>query len=239
MHNSDVDWSTFSSTAYLEHNYARLRADDALIVGRLAQFYSALPHGLRVLEVGTGPNMYPVLAALPVAERIDVVEHAPTNVAWLRDEVKQLSEVWRPFWQALQKASPLYAHVDPARAVRDLVRVEQASIFDLAEEQWDVVSMHFVAESITSDSAEFDKAMQKFLCAVRHGGSFVAALMEGSRGYAVLDAEFPALAVDEAVVRAALPGAVDVEVLRIGLEADEEELRTGYSGMLVVTGRRA
>jgi len=239
VNNSEADWDKFPCEAYLNHNYGRLRSDDDTILQRLAAFYDALPAGLEVVEVGTGPNLYPVLAALPVAKSIDIIEYPAGNLRWLRQEIANLSDFWQAYWMRLSELSDRYAPLDPKALVAKRVRVNRGSIFNLPSQSWDVGSMHFVAESITSSGDEFRQAVHSFLRCLRFGGHFVAALMENSTGYRILDADFPAYPVDSLAVEDVMNGlTADLSISRIELP-ENEPLRAGYTGMLFVTGRRA
>lgn len=238
VRNADVSWDQFDPNAYFATNYATLRRDDAQIIDALCAFYVNQCHGMAILDVGTGPNLYPVLAALPYASRIDVVEPSEANREWLRRHTTSAPYPWEPFWRYLCDISPTHAMEYPNIALGTRLNVIDGNIFDLPHSAWDVASMHFVAESITSDPAEFSAAIESFVCALRDGGSFAATFMENSSGYVVGDLRLPAVAVTAETVTAAFePWAADVFVTRIPL--DDVPLRAGYSGMIFATGRRA
>jgi hypothetical protein len=238
MPNSAERWHDFDPQYYFSLNYSRLRDDDSQIVEIIRDFFASvtLPVGARGIDVGTGTNLYPALALLPLCEeKLTLWEYAPPNVEWLENQWTSYSSSWDEFWQLLQK-SPRYAAVtDPREAFRSRVDIRQGSIFDLPPEEWDIGTMFFVAESISSQAAEFRAATESFLRALRPGSPFAAAFMENSAGYDVGDTFFPAVPVSAADLREAVAGLTEkIDIDRIDI--DGKPLREGYSGMLLVRG---
>jgi hypothetical protein len=237
VRNRDVPWDAFDPDEYFRHNYSHLRPDDAQIIDILLAFFADQPAGVTVLDVGTGSNLYPVLVALPYASRVDVMEPSAAGRAWLREHTSAPPYPWAHLWAYMTDVSPTHAVADVEQLLADRLTVVDGSVFDLPPSAWDVVSMHFVAESITAEAAEFRAAVGSFVRAARLGGSFIASFMENSSGYTVGELRLPAVPVDAGAVESAFrPWSDDVEVVRIPL--GEAPLRAGYSGMLIATGRR-
>ncbi|HEY1177672.1 MAG TPA: hypothetical protein VGF17_16075 [Phytomonospora sp.] len=253
--NDDFVWDTFNAAWYQEHNYGTLRPDDEEILQTVRDFFAAAHaedrpagkwHGI---DVGPGANLYPSLSMLPFCESIRLHEYSENNVAWLRREIKSgYGESWDAFWKILTE-NPAYRSVEDPRATLtriadvnkdsvfrlDEVKVEGGSLLDLPTEQWDIGTMFFVAESLTAEKAEFEKAVRKFVHSLRPRAPFAAAFMKDSAGYFVDGQRFPAVAITEADVRqclASLASNVDVRVL-----GQDASLRDGYGGMIIATGR--
>ena len=237
--NAAQPWEKFDSAWYLAHNYANLRFDDKKILEWLADFFIATkaPAKGRGIDVGSGTNLYPSLAMLPMCEALTLVERSPANVTWLQGQVGGFDSTWRPFWTALADAQPdHYKRVDPRAAMSVLATVRQGSIFDLPVGEWDLGTMFFVAESITARREEFETATQNFVRALKPGSPFAAGFMKGSSGYWVDQCHFPAVAVHEDDISQCLaPVAYDVEVRLVPDAGDL--LRDGYEGMILATGR--
>jgi len=237
--NDRFPWDSFDSQWYLDHNYGKLRDDDREIMHRIAAFFNGidnrgLKHGI---DVGTGTNLYPALAMLPLCGRITLWERAATNYRWLCNEVAEYSGVWDPYWQELA-GQPMYEVIrDPRWAVHDRTRVERRSIFDLPTSAYDIGTMFFVAESITERNDEFFRATRCFLQSLQPNAPFAAAFMTSSKGYEVNGVHFPAVAITEDHVRKCLDSKLvrDTKVENI---ASATPLRKGV-GMVLVTGRVA
>lgn len=243
--NASYDWSRFDVDSYLGHYYNEAHPDDDALC-RLATeaLMRAAPVGaqLDVIDVGTGPNLMPLLAAAPRAGRLTAWEYAPTNIAWLKEELQcdHSRWQWQHYWRLVRETVPNGAELpeNPLEALRGRVDARQGSIFDLPEAGWDAGTMFFCAESITQRQDEFERACRCFAGAVRPGGTLVGAFLNRSDHYAVADYEFPgARATRESVLAAFGDMIADVAIEMIGIV--EEEIRIGYSGTILLTATRA
>jgi hypothetical protein len=253
--NADFPWDDFDSANYFDHNYSVLRHDDQQILEAIRDFFVAadLPlardpltrdpltrdlaagQPLRGLDLGAGTNLYPTLAMLPFCADVTLWEFSARNCEWLRNEIRGYSSSWDKFWEQLTVARPYQSVSDPRRTLADRTEVRQGSVFDLPAAQWDIGTMFFVAESLTSSMDEFAAATHRFIAALRPGAPFAAAFMENSAGYDVGDTRFPAVAVTQESVRACLEqvgGQLEMQHIDAGINP----LRDGYSGMILVTG---
>ncbi len=240
--NEDFAWSRFDPEAYVAHYYADPHPDDDRVV-RLTAEALAAGAGAREIEcvdVGTGPNLFPLLAALPVASRVTAWEYSEANVLWLRKELAggRLRAPWTHFWSIAQSAHDR-ARADiaePIQALNAKADIVQGSIFDLPARNWDAATMFFCAESITERQDEFERACAAFAGAVRPGGVLAAAFLAGSRGYQVGTEDFPAVSITPDSLEAAFASlAENISVTLIGDRA--EEIRSGYTGMIFLTAR--
>lgn len=237
--NADCPWDLFDSEAYLAHNYSAVLEPDRLIIKRLGAFFGSVPAGPQWhgVDVGSGTNLYPALAVLPLVTSITLWEYSQSNVEWLRRVLRSRTRSWDPFWQLLVESSARYRDVaDPEVVLAERARVVRESIFALPEAEWDVATMFFVAESITAVREEFEHATERFVRSVRPGAPLAAAFMRESEGYWVGDQWFPAVAVTEQDIEDLMRRlGADVTVERI---MSAEQLREGYDGMVLITGYR-
>lgn len=255
--NDDFVWDTFNAAWYQEHNYGTLRPDDEEILQTVRDFFAAAHaedrpagkwHGI---DVGPGANLYPSLSMLPFCESIRLHEHSRENVKWLREEIGNgYGPSWDAFWKILTE-NPAYRAVENPRETLkkiadvnkdsvfrlDEVKLDSGSLLDLPAEQWDIGTMFFVAESLTGEKSEFEKAVEKFVHSLRPRAPFAAAFMKDSAGYFVDGQRFPAVAITDDDVRQCLDSlASNVDVRVLGQDAS---LRAGYGGMIIATGRAA
>lgn len=239
VHNGEAPWDKFDSLRYWEHNYKTLRDDDEKIICQMEDFFTQHPpvDGAKGIDVGPGPNLYPALAMLPLCSKITLWEYSAANVRWLRQELKSYRATWDVFWgkvkQRLSKDG--VPAVDPRASLARRAEVVQRSIFDLPLDAFDLGTMFFVAESLTSDFGEFEKATHKFLTSLKAGAPFAAAFMAGSKGYRVGEYRFPAVPVTIEDVERCLTGLThDLKLVPID---SRNPLREGYSGMILALGR--
>ncbi|WP_082652511.1 hypothetical protein [Aureimonas sp. AU12] len=242
--NAEVDWSGFDPEAYFQHYYGEPHGDDDEVVRHAVRaLMDAEPRdrSLDIVDVGTGPNLFPLLAALPRAARLTAFDYAAPNVAWLRHELQRLKArpQWRHFWDVVRSSAPGHdLPSDPMDRLRAIATVEQGSIFDLPARRFDAATMFFCAESITSRWAEFETACTRFAGCVRPGGSLIAAFLVGSSTYEVADRAFPVVRLDEAEIATLFrPLTSSLQTSTIGLT--DSEVRSGYTGMVFLAARAA
>jgi hypothetical protein len=252
-------WDNFHAHAYWKANYAFLRGDDRRFLERLRDFFGAeaakLPPGgtlLSGIDVGSGANLYPSLAMLPLCEQITLFEYGAKNCEWLTGEVGGYSTYWDPYWRTL-RAHPAYEPIGMTarRRLARTAKVERGSLFNLPKlgRSFDIGTMFFVAESITDKTEEFYAAIDAFVGSLVPGAPFAAAFMRNSNGYVVDDQAFPALRIDEHDVLGYLKNidpAVVVETVdprgqfvNVEDRADSvptRALRHGYDGMILALG---
>lgn len=233
--NSDVDWDSFDSIKYRNHNYKAVREDDREIVRLIRDFFgrAGVTNG-RGVDVGPGANLYPSLAMLPFCASLDLREFSGSNVRWLEQQKLKYDRNWDRFW-AIYRQHPAYdATPDPRARFREIATVTRDSVFTLPKATWDLGTMFFVACSLSTEMAEFGDAVHCFVRSLVPGAPFAAGFMARSTGYRVGDVWFPAVAVGPEDVEQALAWvARDVTVTEI---TTQNPLREDV-GMIVATGR--
>lgn len=242
-------WNDFDPEAYFQHYYSTPHPDDDtltfLAARTLRDARTNSDRGLDIIDVGTGPSLIPLLAALPVAHRLTAWEFAAPNVQWLHNEIttSPLRPQWQHFWCQVKAAhssdtagmSPLLPH-DPLPLLTQRVRIVRGSIFDLPRHAYDAATMFFCAESITSCPSEFECALAAFVSTVRPGGVIAAAFLAGSSGYAVSGRRYPAVKLDAAQIEKILQTRLaTIAVIPIGISL--QEIRSGYTGAVFVSGK--
>lgn len=236
MKNKDYSWDEFDPQRYLAANYRTILPPDREIFTSLVEFYHEHQPRGHFLEIGCGPNLYPVLAALPYANRLDLIEYGERNVAFLKRQTQSLSAYWNQWIRLLRRLNSVY-DVDLQQQLKQKARIAQGSIFDLDAGVYDSASMFFVSESITGDLDEFDRANKKFLRSLKRGGLFFAAFMENSQGYDSPGRSFPAVAVTaKEIMRSFKPIATNLHIHSV--MAGHAIIREGHTGMLIAYGNR-
>ncbi len=241
--NEDFAWSQFDSEAYFQHYYGEPHPDDDKVIRRAcAALIGAEPKRgkLSVVDVGTGPNLFPMLLALPRASDLTAWEFSDSNVAWLKNEIadRTMRPQWRHFWNVIVESYGSDAGLpeNPKPIMRKIARIEQGSVYDLPARRWDAATMFFCAELITGERSQFEKACEGFARCVRPGGTLAAAFLVGSSRYVIAERPFPILDISEAdILEVFAPISRDVRTERIGIV--EREIRSGYSGMVFMVAK--
>ena len=235
MRNSDCEWEKFDQREYVERNYGEALQADFVVLRKLARFYETTPTGGEHVEIGSGPNLYPLMVAAKHRDRIHVTDIAESNLNYVQSElISGLTDIWRRWHSRLRQLQGGYQTDDEmVQRLRDICTFEQISVLDLPAHSYDSSSMMFVAESMTNDLGEYGDALLKSVRCVRPGGSFAVALMLKSHGYNAGDASFPAVPVRPPEIKALIdPEASEIEYSEISFN-----VREGHEGMLLATGR--
>ncbi len=242
VRNDAAAWSNFDAGEYWKKNYASVLPEDAEIIQCASKFLieacGAPTRYKRAVDVGAGTNLYPGLLMLPWAETIVFTEYAFPNIDWLSENLADAPGEWhwQPFWDLLADL-PGYRTVEhPRRRLAAVHEIQTVSIFGLPPRAWDLGSMFFVADGMTTDKAEFESAVRAFLNALLPGSPFLMAFMEGSSGYEVHGLRYPAVRVTPRSLDALLADlpVTGANVLRT--DNSIQRLRLGYDAMLLVTG---
>lgn len=239
LRNADVDWDRWPVEDYLGEVYRELHPSDESVIAHHAAFYRRIrAGGVRTsVEVGAGPNLYPLMLAASVSPSIDVVEPSAANIAYLSRQLSSGADAsWQPFYERCRALLPaLPASLDEALR---RVRVRRGTAADLPVGAYDLASMHFVAESVTEDAGEFAEMCAAFAGSVRPGGWLVAAFMENMGRYRVGEGpQWPGFPVDQQIVAAAFDGLVgEMETTRIDFDTTGPDY--GYTGMVMLTASR-
>jgi SAM-dependent methyltransferase len=241
--NADYRWAEFDSEAYFQHYYGDPHPDDDCVIRlAVAAVKSAPPPGgeIDVVDVGTGPNLFPLFCTLPRARRLTAWEYAESNVAWLEAELRRSDTrpQWRHFWQVAREAyAPDFELPDdPIPLLREKCTITRGSVFDLPERSWDAATMFFCAESITESRDEFEAACRSYARCVKPGGLLAAAFLVRSAGYVVAERPFPVLHLSAEAIEQTFARHADIlNAEQVGIV--EREIRSGYSGFVFITGR--
>ncbi|MEF9881273.1 class I SAM-dependent methyltransferase [Streptomyces sp. P9-A4] len=237
--NRDADWDAWPVTDYLAENYRQLHPCDIGVIRHHAAVYRRhAPHSLaHTLELGAGPNLYPLMLAGAASRRVDALEPGAAGADYLRRQLDRgPDESWQPFYALCRSLVPAL----PATLMEALrpVRVVPGAAGDLVPDSYDLASMNFVAESVTEDFDEFAALCAAFVGAVRPGGLLLAAFMERMPSYRIgTGPVWPACPVDEAALRAVFaPRTTRLRIARLAKDRTLPEY--GDTGILLLTAER-
>jgi hypothetical protein len=256
--NSSIDWDRFDSVTYQKQNYSpRVRDDDARIILACANHFKkhflenpqteVFPIGV---DVGTGSNLYPMFTMLPWSQQIVLIDTSQSNLDWLNSEIRLLRsgdrealDRWEPYWDRTWEAGNPWLNTTLIQTMaKTALYPSRADILSLGmEHAFDLGTMCFVAESMTSDRDEFAAAVYSFLRSLRPGAPYAIACMAESTGYVTGGVDYPAVPITANDLFATLSECqytgrelVHVQVIPVPKGGP---LREGHRGMLLAFGR--
>jgi hypothetical protein len=235
--NDDVNWDNWPVEDYLAENYRELHHADAAVIAHHCAFYREFaPGGIgRSVEIGAGPNLYPLMLAAGASRHIDAVEAGASNATYLERQLRRTPDrSWLPFHALCRSLNPDV----PATMERSLlsVRLVHGDLRSLAPGGYDLASMHFVAEGATEDFEEFKDFCRLFVGCVAPGGHLVAAFMENMPTYRIgATSRWPGCPVDTDIITEVFTPLTDrLTVSHINSDATLPDY--GDSGMVLLTG---
>jgi hypothetical protein len=240
LRNGDVDWDRWPVTDYIAENYRELHSADALVIEHHSSYLSGLaPDSVdRSLELGAGPNLYPLMLVSGCSRAIDAVDTSAVNVAYLRRQLAHgPDEHWAQFYDRCRQLNP--ALPDDTMSALANVTIIHETARSVIPGSYGLASMHFVAEGASEAYAEFVDFCLMFIRAVRPGGHLIAAFMENLGRYWIgRGPAWPGYRVDvDTVGETFEPHTDELRVDRIGPDPTLPEY--GYTGMVLLTARRA
>lgn len=229
----NTDWRLFNPAQYVLNNYSYIHDEDREILDLLIPYYLTLSEVNSAIEVGVGPNLYPLMLQLSRAKHITAIDPNPRNLLYLRDQLIIPDKNWDIFWEYITK-SPSKTW---AKKLNKKLEISQKSIGDLGPKKYDLASTNFVLESITSSVTEFNLLCKQFIGLIKPGGHCIATFMENSSGYSIAGINFPAVKVNKNKLMSIFkPLLTKLKISHINPSA--VMLRPGYTGMLVLTGQK-
>lgn len=240
LRNADVDWDQWPVADYITENYRELHPSDAAVIDHHSAYLARFPPDCfeRSLELGAGPNLYPLLLVSACSRRIDAIEPSTANVMYLRQQMADGPAAhWLPFYERARALNPALSP-DPRQALTR-VHVIHAPAATIDANAYELASMHFVAEGVSDERSEFAQVCRTFARSVHPGGHLIAAFMENLGAYTIADSQrWPAFPVDVDIIRDTFsPYTTELAIDRI--DADPTLPDYGYTGMVMLTARRS
>jgi len=205
------DYERFSPAAYLYEYYSSISDGE---IDDVMKFYSenvgVLQHCHDVVEIGGGPTIYQLIPIAPLCDRIVFGDYLPANL----DEVRRWasnapgSRDWSAYTaRSLQHENKDYGP-EAVKARENALRGKLASFVhcdalksDPIGEQYrhsfDLVSSHYVAESITRSKQDWQRVMDNILSLVKRQGYICMSFITGADRWLLADEWYPACKLTE------------------------------------------
>ena len=242
-------FESFPARAYLEKYYSYVGAENDAMLRALADFARHLePRFDRVVEVGGGPSIVPVLALCATLERspgsVTFMDICPKNLdeaaSWLDHETMAFDYTAVLRWLETQHGVTI-SNIERLAMSSDwrfpVVDLRQ-SLAGWMVHAFDTISSHFFAESVTSDRDTFITLLKRIADLGAPEATVFLSFMRRSQGYSIGGIDFPALSVDEETLPNLLAAGglhlLDAQYLTIN--AETPPTRTGYEGMVFIGG---
>lgn len=197
----------FSPRDYLKEYFSAWDIEDEFTMSFLHRIYEGLEPQETMVEIGGGPIIHQLISARRKVESIIFAEYLARN----RFEVKTWKQNhkaafdWDPYFEYIARLEKTDEPVaDMKRSLRQKIRaiipcdiLRPPVLPAIPDSQFDLVSVHFCPESITSDESEFVAGMSRIVSLAKPNGLFVMSFLKESEIYAVGSKNFSAYPLTE------------------------------------------
>jgi hypothetical protein len=202
------DFSVFSPRSYLQEYHCKWDDEDELHINFFHEAYGSINKQETMIEVSGGPILCQLISARNKVDSIVFTDFLPENLCEIRHwkEANKAAFNWdRYFKYILKLENGQFAKsvAEMKAQLREkLGRFEHSDVLtdnppQYSPSQFDIVSSHFCAESITSKRDLFQKAVKNTVRLATPNGYLVMSFLKNARTYDVGDVAFAAYPVDE------------------------------------------
>jgi len=243
----------FDPRAYLKEYYSHLGYENQELLRFLDEAYKTIFAELdtaRVLEFGGGPTIYQLISAARYPVSIDFSDYLDTNLkevqTWLQDKPEQF--VWDDFVRYVLSREGISAHLcgieQRKRLLRDKIQrfihcnaKATDPLISNVQAPYDIVSVHFVLESITTEMTEWDQLVDNIVPLVRSQGYIVMCSILDAQRYRVGEHYFPAVPISPETLETKLKQKGFSIIRMRSIEAEHREVQ-GYNGICMMLARK-
>ena len=243
----------FDPRAYLREYYSHLGNENRALLHFLDEAYARIfteISAARMLEFGGGPTIYQLISAARYAVSIDFSEYLDANLKevqlWLRNRPGQFC--WDSFIRYVLDREGAHPHPGAVALRRELIRskIERLIYCDAKKTDplgsafrspYDIVSVHFVLESITTEMAEWNVCVDHVAPLVRPHGYLLMCAIMGASSYRVGQLYFPAVPISPEMIETKLKQQHFAIMRTHAIEAEHKD-EQGYDGIFMVLARK-
>ena len=246
---------SFRPKRYLHEYYQHIGPENTQLLQFFSRAYAQIFTGLKtaeVLELGGGPTIYQLISLSKYNVEIDFAEFAPQNLEeinrWITKHKNKFS--WKKYFlrvHELEKNNFLIPkfksakhHEDELRKkIRKLISCDIRDEFPLGTQNhrlYDIVSSHFVSESVTPSFPEWEKHLTRVTQFVRpHGYLVLSSIIQASR-YKVGGRHFPAAPISQTDIYSVLKK-LNFQLLDEDFVPAEQQAQ-GYTGLHMLLAQK-
>lgn len=258
----------FPPRRYLTEYYGKVGEKIGFENDALLRFFAEtygtirIPRNAKVLEFGGGPTIYSLISAAPHVGEIHFSDHLHGNIAevmkWKNNDPDSFP--WsRYVRRGLHHEGMKEPTEDEVKSREQLIRVKMTEFLSCDamlsnplglkyKGEYDVVSMNFVAESITDEPQEYKRILENVASLLKPGGFLVTTGLEKAQYYLIGGLVFPATYVRLSDIKQAL-GKLGFGHRNAYTISSQDEVRRnntpgrnfrfqGYEGMTFYVGKK-
>ena len=247
----EFDFDTFDPRGYLRQYFATIDFESDELLRFFSECYRDIDPRSTLLDFGSGPTLYSLITAAAKVETIHVSDRLEGNLheiqLWKRGDEEAFN--WEPFIQrALELEGKSRVTREDIRRRAELLR-SKLTTFCFCDafsnpplqgshiNEYDIVQVNFVPESITSSLIEWERAIHNIISLLKPQGTLILTALKNAVYYHLQEKKFPAVSIDETVLTQTLQ--------KFGFRQAHILMQTvpaclpyrGYSGLMLIKAR--
>ncbi len=249
----DSAFAPFDPRAYLNEYYSHVGNENQSLLRFLDEAYTRIfteIDAAKILEFGGGPTIYQLISAARYPVSIDFSEYLDANLKevqlWLQDAPGQFH--WDSFIRYVLDREGAHSHPSAIAQRQQHIRnkIERLLYCDAKDPDplgsaflspYDIVSVNFVLESITTEMAEWDVFADHVAPLVRPNGYLLMCAIMGASSYRVGKLYFPAVPISPEIIETKLKQQGFSIMLTQAITAEHKD-EQGYDGIFMVLARK-
>ena len=186
------DFKNFNPGVYLTEYYSEIQQEDYHHLLCLAKAYASVTGDVTLLEIGGGPTLYQLMSAAVKVREIHFSDYLESNLEEVKRWIDRSSDAfdWNRVTTVALLAEGIIPTVEAIEAREEMLRNKITKLIrcdafqkypissDKSVVKYDIVSVHFVAESITDNCDEWKQVFTNICSCVKSGGKLVMATMK-------------------------------------------------------------
>jgi len=246
-------FAPFDPRAYLKEYYSHLGEENQELLHFIDDVYRRIFVELdaaRLLEFGGGPTIYQLISAAKYPVSIDFSDYLDANLNevhnWLQDKPEQF--FWDDFIRYVLKLEGECGNLPTVKERVQLIRhkIKRLIHCDAKKSEplelgyrapYDIVSINFVLESITTGMSEWNVLIENVLPLVRPQGYLLMCAITGATCYRVGERFFPAVSISPEILESKLKQQQFSIIHTHAIEAEHKD-EQGYDGIAMVLARK-
>ena len=190
-------WAHFDARAYLNEYYSDLGSENMAFLNYYVRFFASLPDNAvnttKLLDFGSGPTIYPLIAAATKVNEIHVCDYLEPNLAelnlWLSGDRSAFD--WREFVKTTIEMETSATPTDREIAAREAaIRDRTTKVMPCDASQlppipgmtaaYDILITNSCAEAATNDYNEWQRFVANIAALIKSGGTIVMSAVKGA-----------------------------------------------------------
>ncbi|HNU96007.1 MAG TPA: bifunctional adenosylmethionine decarboxylase/class I SAM-dependent methyltransferase [Candidatus Magasanikbacteria bacterium] len=231
-----------SPREYLQEYYNKLSKENQFLLEWYENTYAKMKKGGKLLELGGGPTIYPLISASAKVNDITFSDTSKKNLDIIKTWMHRQNSFWDKF---INHSLTKELHKTPSkkeiRGRKKMIagKIKKLIITDIGlnderlVNKFDIVQSNFCLESSTDDISEYKRMLKNVFEYLKPKGTLLMTALEGAVAYKVKNKFYPAIYLDKEFAKQYLSEA-GFKILRLEKIIADNADSSKYHGILLV-----